>query len=221
MKNRLSFWQSLEQEIVAAKNLSCMVLLQMDANAKVGNTCIPGDPNQMSANGRLLVDLISRENLVLVNSSAVCSGVITRHRVTQEKVEKSILDSLIVCDKLEQYLEMMIIDEERNFPLTKYASKKGSKRIVQSDHNTMYGRFSIEYISVKWKRPREEVFNLKNTECQQKFSDVTNDSYKLKNCFTQDMSFEDQCNQFFKTFDDLLHQCFRRIRLGGSKNPKS
>ena len=92
MKNRLSFWQSLEQEIVAAKSSNCMVLLQMDANGKVENTCIQGDPNNMSANGRLLVDLIRRENLVLVNSSPVCSGVITRHRVTQEKVEKSILD---------------------------------------------------------------------------------------------------------------------------------
>ena len=33
---RRTFWQSLEQEIVAANNSNCMVLIQMDANAKVG-----------------------------------------------------------------------------------------------------------------------------------------------------------------------------------------
>jgi hypothetical protein len=66
---RLAFWQSLEQEIVAAKNLNCMVLVQMDANAKIGEHVIPGDPNEISDNGRLLLDLVTRENLVLVNSS--------------------------------------------------------------------------------------------------------------------------------------------------------
>jgi hypothetical protein len=64
--------------------------------------------------------------------------------VTQENIEQSILDYLIVCDKLAHFLEMMVIDEERNFPLTKYASKKGVKKIVKSDHNTLFGRFSIE-----------------------------------------------------------------------------
>ena len=137
--------------------------------------------------------------------------------MTQKNVEKAVLDYIIVCDKLEQYLEIMIIDEERNFPLTKYATKKGSKKIVQSDHNTMYGRFSIEYGNKKWSRPREEVFNLKNVECQQKFTEITNSSLKLKKCFSPNMNFEDQCNQFFKSVDDILHQCFRKIRLGGSK----
>ena len=179
--NRLTFWQSLEQEIVGAKNSKCMVLIQMDANAKVGKNVISSDPNDLSDNGWLLLSLIDRENLILANSSPLCNGAIARHRVSQKNVEKSILDYILVCEKLGQFLEIMQIDEKRDFPLTKYASKKGNRQIVKSDHNTLYGRFSIKYRNLSWKRPRKEMFNLKNNECQQKFTEVTNKSTKLKN----------------------------------------
>ena len=181
---------------------------------------ISADPNVMSDNGRLLLDVISRENLVLVNLSQLCSGALTRHRVTQKNIEQSILDYLVVCDRLANYLEMMVIDEHRNFPLTKYASKKGVKKTVKSDHNTLYGRFSIEYRNLSWKKPREAIFNLKNTECQQKFTEVTQNSMKLKKCFSPLTDFGKQCNQFFNTFDDILHQCFKKVRVGWNKNRK-
>ena len=35
-QNKLIFWSGLEQEIMSAKSESCMVIIQMDANAKVG-----------------------------------------------------------------------------------------------------------------------------------------------------------------------------------------
>ena len=117
-----------------------MVLIQMDANAKLGKKVISEDANDMSENGRLLSDLIERESLVLSNISPLCQGVITRHRVTKENEEKSILDYILTCDKLAPFLEKMVIDEKRHFSLTKYATTKGIKKIVKSDHNIMYGR---------------------------------------------------------------------------------
>ena len=89
---RLDFWQSLEQEVVAAKYLNMMVLIEMDANAKVGENVITRDPNCMSENGRLLLNLIERENLLLFNCSPQCTGVITRNRVTKDREEKAVLD---------------------------------------------------------------------------------------------------------------------------------
>ena len=214
VSKRLTFWQSLEQEIVAGKNSNCMILIQMDGNAKVGKNIISQDPNNMSDNGRLLLELIERESLVLLNSSDLCQGSVTRHRVTKEGEEKSILDYIITCDRLALYLEKMLIDEERNFPLTKYATTKGVKKLVKSDHNILYGRFSIKYRNLNSNRPRKEVFNLKNPECQSKFTEVTNDSQKLRKCFNPTQNFNDQCNNFFKSLDDILHQCFRKIRVG-------
>ena len=62
------------------------------------------------------------------------------------------------------------------FVLTKYATTKGIKKIVKSDHNVLYAKFSMQYRNLVWKRPRKEVFNLKNLECQAKFTKVTNES---------------------------------------------
>ena len=72
-----------------------MVLIQMDANAKLGKKVISEDANDMSENGRLLSDLIERESLVLSNISPLCQGVNSRHRVTKENEEKSILDYIL------------------------------------------------------------------------------------------------------------------------------
>ena len=46
-----SFWQEVENEIISAKENSCLVIVQMDANAKVGKQKIKEDPNEESNNG--------------------------------------------------------------------------------------------------------------------------------------------------------------------------
>ena len=120
-----------------------------------------------------------------------------------------------MCDRLAPFLNNMMIDDKRKYPLTKFASTKGRKKIIKSDHNTLFAKFSIDYRNIIWKRPRKEVFNLKNPVCQAKFTEVTNNSQKLKECFLNTLSFPEKCNKFFKTFDDILHQCFRKIRVGG------
>ena len=58
------------------------------------------------------------------------------------------------------------------------------------------------------------MFNLKNKECQETFSEVTENHTKLKKCFKLNKPFPEQCNNFFKTLDDIFHQCFRKIRTG-------
>ena len=211
---KILFWQTLEQEINAAKNANCLTLIEMDANAKLGKNVLKQDPHQISENGKLLKYMIERENLVLLNSSELCKGAITRHRVTKIKEEKSIIDYILVCEKLAAFFELMYIDEERIFPLTKYATTKGIKKIVESDHNILYAKFVIQYRNTPWKKEKHEVFNLKNPECQAKFSELTSDSSKLRKCFTGDQPFPEQCNKFFKSLDDILHQSFRKVKIG-------
>ena len=215
---KLAFWQSIEQEVVSAKNSQCMVLIQCDANAKLGKDMISQDPHEISENGRILKDLIERENMALLNASDLCQGAITRNRMAKEINEKSILDYIIVCENLSDYLEQMVIDEKRHFPLTKYATTKGVKRLVKSDHNILYAQFSLTYRSINWKKSRKEVFNLKNPDCQAKFNEVTSNSQKLKDCLIKADNFEEESNKFFKTLDDILHQCFRKIRVGKKSN---
>ena len=58
------------------------------------------------------------------------------------------------------------------------------------------------------------MFNLKNPDCKMKFKEVTNNSQKLRQCFVPTLSFPDQCNRFFKSLDDIIHQCFKKVRIG-------
>ena len=91
---------------------------------------------------------------------------------------------------------------------------------MKSDHNILYAKFSIEYRNTPWKQNRYDVFNLKNPECQAKFSEVTNNSLKLKKCFNSNQTFPEQCNTFFKVLDDSLHQCFKKVKVGKGRFQK-
>ena len=48
LNKKLSFWQTLEEEINAAKNANCMTLIQMDGNAKLGKNIIKQDPHDIT-----------------------------------------------------------------------------------------------------------------------------------------------------------------------------
>ena len=221
-QNKLNFWMGLDQEIVSAKSESCLIMIQMDANAKVGRKIISADPNNVTdGNGQQMLDLIDRHGLQLLNADQMCTGAITRCRVTTKNTEVAILDYVLVCQELYKYFEKMAIDEERNYTLTKFATTKGNKKKVLSDHNPMLVSFSIEYDKGKNQKVRREMFNLKNPECQSQFFEETNKGLKFQQCFKPNLSFEAKCNKFIKTLDDSLHKCFTKIRIkkgGGRKS---
>ena len=96
------FWQELEQEILSAKDDNCLVLIQLDANAKLGSDIIKDDPHIMTENGQLLLDIMERQNLSVVNAMEECKGTITRERITTTRVEKSVIDFVIVCERMKE-----------------------------------------------------------------------------------------------------------------------
>ena len=220
LQNKLSFWMALDQEVLAAKSENCLVLIQMDANAKVGRKIIDKDPNSLTDNnGQKLLELCSRHELAILNADARCRGTITRYRVSKRSEEKSILDYMLVCKELYQYFESMVIDEERNLTLTKYIANKTTKKSVPSDHNPMFARFNIKYRKNRFREPRREIFNLKNGECQEKFFQDTSIGIKFQHCFWSTKNFEEKCTKFKNTLDDTLHKCFKKIRI--TKNGKA
>ena len=209
MRLHLNFWLGLEEEILAAKNENCLVIVQMDANAKVGKDTIVNNPTTSpDNNGRHLLELIDRQELKMLNSEKNCVGTITRYRETKNKTEVSVLDYVLVCEDMHQYFMEMQIDEDRKFTLTKYATTKGAIKMVKSDHNPMICKFNIQYVRKPKKLKQWELFNLKNDECQTNFFYTTNSSLELQNCFTNNGNIEEESRRFFKTFDNILHKCF-------------
>ena len=61
----LNFWQEMEKIIIQAAEDKCLILIELDANAKLGNEIIRNDPHKMSNNGKLMMDIITRQNLVI------------------------------------------------------------------------------------------------------------------------------------------------------------
>ena len=85
---REGYRSTIEEQVVRAYLSGTSVLIAEDANAKLGKEWITNDPHEMSENGRLLSEMIERQNLCVVNTSDKCSGgPITRTRTVQEKVE--------------------------------------------------------------------------------------------------------------------------------------
>ena len=82
-------------------------------------------------------------NLTVVNSLPFCEGLITRKRIREWKVEESILDFFVVCDKVLPFVTKIIIDEEKNFVLKNYKAVRNGKVSVDSDHNTMIMEVSL------------------------------------------------------------------------------
>ena len=122
----MPFFLALEEEIVTAELLGKSIIIEMDANSKLGPDWIKKDPHNQSQNGRILAGILQRHNLTVVNSLNKCSGLITRRRVTREGVEESVIDFVIISNDLLEDIASMEIDEHRDHVLTKYSkTKKG------------------------------------------------------------------------------------------------
>ena len=211
-----AFWQELEKEIIDAKEEDCFVLIQMDANAKLGEAILNNDNHFMSDNGQRLWNIIQRQNLNCLNAHPLCEGSITRHRKTVHGDEKAILDYVIVCEQLAAFLQCMKIDERRENVLTKYVSLKGVQVKSESDHNPIYAEFNLNFSRAK-AVPRRELFDFKNEESQKKFSEITENCEKLRLCFSGNSSPKAQTDRFFKVLNNTFYQAFKKIRIRSSQ----
>ena len=109
----MPFLSKLEEEVVSAKLANKSIIIQVDAYSKLGKHVIPKDPKEQIPNGAVLADTIKRNALIVANSLATkCSGVITRSRITEGRVEESVIDFVIISADLLDDIEKLIIDEK-------------------------------------------------------------------------------------------------------------
>ena len=181
-----SFMNRIDLEVKRAKLAGAFVCIQMDANSKVGPNIIKDDPNEQSRNGKLLMEVVEENDLIVVNASDICEGVITRQRDTIDRSEKSVIDFFIVCQNLFSLIKRMKVDEEKKYSLCSYSKKKGVVNIKNSDHNLLY----IE-VAKRWKtfvgNKREEIFNFNDEEGFSKFVVETAENPALRSCLMMKM----------------------------------
>ena len=206
------FWQKIEEEVIIAKNEGCLILIQLDANAKIGNTIIRDDIHSMSGNGKLLWEFVNRQNLSIVNAQDKCCGTVTRERTTVLGVEKSTIDYVIVCDRMNDNLDEMLVDEARKYVLTNYSVKKGRIHKTESDHNLLVCKFSLNY-STKKKTIRKEAFKLYDQLGQEAFFRETSITGNLSDIFFQDNCFPKNSTLFYKKLNGCIRKCFKKVRI--------
>ena len=117
------FWEAIEAEIIDAKEEGCLIIVQLDANAKVGPEIVTGDPNPVSENGKILLDLVKRQGLYIANSDPRCKGTITWEKTSNNKTERSVIDYFLLCDTMKAFMEEMTVDDLREMTL-RHSSKK-------------------------------------------------------------------------------------------------
>lgn len=188
----------------------------MDANAKLGDKIIKGDPNEMSANGELLYGIIQRQGLIIGNTLDVCDGVITRRRevntVNGIRIEESVIDYILFCEKMAKDILKMDIDEKEDIKMKKYASKRGINRNrKKSDHNSIVAKFDIKWEEIK-NNERKEVFNFRNKENLKQFKEITEISTDLSSCFDGNESIEVKTENWMKKLNTKFEKCFKKIR---------
>ena len=146
VERKQKFLSRLGSEVEDADNLGLGFILQMDGNLWAGSELVPGDPNPINNNGRLFKEFLSKyPNLTIVNSLSIFQGLISRQRITTKKTEKSVIDFFLVCSRVLQYIEQMIIDENRNFSLTNFKKQKGQIKTLETDHNPLILDLDISF----------------------------------------------------------------------------
>ena len=185
------FWEFLEEETNKVDVENQGLIVQMDGNCHVGNNIIKNDPNNQNNNGRLLVEFLKRNpSLILANNLNICEGSITRKRVLKNRTEQAILDFIYLNEKISQYLKKMVIDENREICLSNFGQIKKNRRVIETDHNTIFADFDITL--PKRKPERVELFNLRNKTCQEKYTEETRVNTELIKCFENELPLEIQ-----------------------------
>ena len=205
------FWARLNGEVENANLNECATIIQMDGNLWGGPEVVKNYPNFINNNGKLFKDFLKNNpQLAVGNNLDICDGSITRSRKAGNKVERSILDFFIFCDKMKPFVTSMVIDESKSYALSSYSKVRGK---THSDHNTMVVKFNLEFS--KKKPPRNEYFNFKNKECQDRFFHNTNNTKEFNLCFENTENVKRQGKDWFKILQKCFHKSFKKVRFNG------
>ena len=212
---KVNFWSFLDTEVSEChqSGLGCMIF--MDANSWLGSDYIKNDPHKQNKNGELFASFLSRnQNINVLNASNLCEGLITRQRSVDGRSERSVIDFVLVCNKVLPFAKKMVIDEDKIYSLSNFNSKK--QLLVHSDHNSLITEFNFKM--VQQKIDRRLIFQFKDQNALDIFKKRTTLTRKLTNCFiNKNLPFEKQCKKWFKEMQHLINECFMKVRVRPKK----
>ena len=105
----------------------------------------------------------------------------------------------------------MCVDEARQYVLVKHTKVRGRVKVIESDHNPIFLKVNLPW-EAKVRKPRMQIFNLRNRECQDKYLEYTNNCDFLTKCLVN-RDIKTGGRLWLKNMKFVIFQNFRKIRL--------
>ena len=219
LENKENFWNYLYEEIELAEQNNAGFILHFDGNLWAGDRIIPGDPKMQNRNGKLFQQFLEQHpTLTVVNALDLCEGLITRARNKNGKMEESILDFFVVCNKVLPYVKKMVIDEQKKYILTNYTRVRQDGKATDSDHFTQY--LELDLVIESSKNERVEIFDYKKKQNQEKFQELTSKTIKFTKCFKNMLPLHIQIQNWRQLLNSSCKEAFTKIRIRKKKQIK-
>ena len=215
-EKRRPFFVALETEIEKANLAGKSVIIELDANAKMGKKYISGDPHDISPNGLILAAIVERQQIIVGNGTSICQGTITRTRVTKNRTEKSVIDLVMFSSDLNRNLVSLKVDEKRVHVLTKVTKTKKGPKVKESDHNPIITEFNLT-LKDSDKNKTNEIFNFKDQEGLNKFREYTSNTKMLSSVFNSNENINILTRRFLKKLDGCIAMSFKKFRINSNK----
>ena len=212
LEKKEDFWNYLDEEIELADQNDSGFILHFDGNLWAGEQIIPGDPKKQNRNGKMFEQFLQQHtNLTVVNSLQICEGLITRARNKDGKMEESVIDFFVVCNRVLPYVQKMVIDEKKEFVLTNYTRDKQGVKAIDTDHYTQYIDLNLEIENPKIKRI--EILDFKKKKNQEKFRHLTANTTKFTKCFENLLPLQIQIQNWKTLLNASCKEAFSKIRI--------
>ena len=204
-----SMYKHIRGHVQEAKKKEEKILLTGDFNCKIGNT-IKGNREEVSKSGKILKEMVLKQELTILNKSPKCEGKWTRI----EGETKTILEYLITDVSDEDTLISMKIDEDKI--ITPYTIT--GERMVYSDHCAIIATFN--WLIEDKKKAKEEVNTLNTSKKNlEKFTRMTSGT-RLRSA-VKEGGIQERYNAWEKEMEQIISNCFcTKKRKKDKRTPK-
>ena len=195
-------YKNIESQILLAKQNNQKLLMLGDFNCKIGEL-IKGNTKEVSKSGKLFIEMVEKNKLLVLNTTDCCEGIWTR----EEGESKSVLDYVIVDQGDEHAVVKMMVDEGKEFAPAK------SKEDVTSDHNAIRAEMNW-LIDSQQKRstPRTTI----SKKGYQKIKDEIKDG-GLVNIFKKDEPIEILYQEFKGKVDQIVENNLTTVKSNNKR----
>ena len=206
-------WLKICHQLKMIEDRNEEVILLGDMNKLVGNGDygVSGNNAKVTYGGKLIHKLLSTEKYSLLNNSSKCIGGPFTRVDPSDSNNKSCLSLVIISTGLQEYVEELIVDKDRNF--TPHRATRN--RLVFTDHYSLIMKFKgIPLKKKSFKNVNGDViWNTNKEGGWKKYLDLTEKSKPLEDIAVNmnELDSEQIMTMMSRRMEKIKFQCFGKV----------